>query len=78
MSPTQVDALSEVYGADTEAAFDKLAISVAGFCVTGPACGVCPLVEADERFQERTVIPRPEPYLPEGERDRFITYRLLG
>lgn len=39
--------------ADTGAAFDNLAISVEGFCVTDPAAGVRTLDEADERFQGR-------------------------
>lgn len=64
--------------ADTEAAFDKLAISVDGFCVTDPATGVRVLNEADERFQGRTVTLRPEPYLPDGEMDRFIIHQVNG
>ncbi|MGV0810217.1 hypothetical protein [Mycolicibacterium setense] len=64
--------------ADTEAAFDKLAISVDGFCVTDPAAGVRPLDEVDERFEGRTVTLQPEPYLPEGEMDRFTIQRVLG
>ena len=63
--------------ADTEAAFDELAISVDGFCVTDPAAGVRALDESDERFEGRTVTLRPEPYLPEGEMDRFI-HRAVG
>jgi hypothetical protein len=64
--------------ADTEAAFDNLAISLQGFCVTDPAAGVRTLDEADERFQERTVTLRPSPYLPEGEMDRFILHSVTG
>ncbi|KHO26587.1 hypothetical protein QQ44_13105 [Mycolicibacterium setense] len=64
--------------ADTEAAFDNLAISVDGFCVTAPATGVRMLDEADERFQWRTVTLRPSPYLPEGEMGRFILHSVTG
>ncbi|MBJ7386696.1 MAG: hypothetical protein JHC55_19635 [Mycolicibacterium sp.] len=64
--------------ADTEAAFDNLAISLQGFCVTDPAAGVRTLDEADERFQERTVTLRPSPYLPEGEMDRFVLHSVTG
>lgn len=64
--------------ASTEAAFDTLAISVDGFCVTDPAAGVRVLNEADERFQGRTVTLRPTPYLPEGEMDRFIIHQVVG
>ena len=55
----------------TEAAFDRLAISTDGFCVTGPTAAVCALDEADERFQGRTVTLRPEPCLPEDEMGRY-------
>lgn len=64
--------------ASTEAAFDKLAISVDGFCVTDPATGVRVLNETDERFQGRTVTLRPTPYMPEGEADRFIIQKVIG
>ena len=64
--------------ASTEAAFDKLAISVDGFCVTDPATGVRVLNETDERFQGRTVTLRATPYLPEGEMDRFIIHQVVG
>ncbi|MGU3502823.1 hypothetical protein [Mycobacterium sp. C31M] len=47
-----------------EAAFDNLAVSVDGCSVTD-ATGVHPLGESDERFQERTVMLRAEPYLPD-------------
>ena len=60
----------------TEAAFDNLAISADGFCVTDRATEVRALDNSDERFVGRTVTLRPEPYLPEGEMDRFI-YRTL-
>jgi hypothetical protein len=63
---------------DTGAAFDHLAISVDGFCVTDPATGVRILDEADERFQRRTVALRPSPYLPEREMDRFILHSVTG
>lgn len=64
--------------ADTEAAFDNLAISADGFCVTDPAAGVRPLDETDERFEGRTVTLRTEPYLPEDEMDRFTIHRVAG
>lgn len=64
--------------ADTEAAFDNLAISVDGFCVTDPTTGVRTLNEGDERFQGRTVTLRPSPYLPEGEMHRFILHTVTG
>jgi len=64
--------------ASTEAAFDKLAISVEGFCVTDQAAGVRTLNEPDERFQGRTVTLRQNPYLPEGEMDRFVIHSVLG
>lgn len=64
--------------ASTEAAFDTLAISLDGFCVTDPATGVRVLNETDERFQGRTVTLRPTPYLPEGEMDRFIIHQVVG
>lgn len=63
--------------ADTEAAFDNLAISADGFCVTDRAAGVRALDDSDERFVGRTVTLRLEPYLPEGEMDRFI-HRAVG
>ncbi|MCF6389088.1 hypothetical protein L2K20_19095 [Mycobacterium sp. MBM] len=64
--------------ANTEAAFDDLAISVDGFCVADPVAGVRVLGKDDERFQARTVTLRPEPYLPEGEMDRFIIHQVIG
>jgi hypothetical protein len=64
--------------ADTEAAFDNLAISLEGFCITDPAAGVRALDEADERFQGRTVTLRPSPYLSEREMDRFILHSVTG
>jgi hypothetical protein len=64
--------------ADTEAAFDHLAISVEGFCVTDSAGGVHILDEADERFQGRTVTLRSSPYLPEGDMHRFILHSVTG
>ena len=60
--------------AGTEAAFDTLAISVDGFCITDPATGVRTLDETDERFLRRTVVLRSSPYLPAHEMDRFIHY----
>ncbi|KXG87375.1 hypothetical protein [Agrobacterium bohemicum] len=64
--------------ANTEAAFDRIAISTDGFCVTDKASGVRTLNDGDERFQGRTVIVREEPYLPEGEMERFIVQSVLG
>lgn len=56
----------------TEAAFDDLAISADGFCITDPAADVRTLDGSDERFVARTFTLRPEPYRPEGEMDRFV------
>lgn len=56
----------------TEAAFDNLAISADGFCITDRTAGVRALEEPDERFMGRTLTLRPEPYLPEGEMNCFI------
>jgi hypothetical protein len=64
--------------ADTEAAFDNLAMSADGFCVTDPVTGVRVLEDADDRFQGRTVTLRPSPYLPEGEMDRFIVHSVTS
>lgn len=64
--------------ASTEAAFDKLAISTDGFCVTDTDAGVRTLDEIDEQFQERTVTLRQKPYLPKGEMDQFIVHSVLG
>ncbi|MBH1450060.1 hypothetical protein I5U30_18450 [Stenotrophomonas maltophilia] len=63
--------------AATEAAFDNLAMSVDGFCVADPITGVRMLDEADKRFAGRTVTLRAEPYLPEGEMDRFVIRSVL-
>ncbi|WP_225341491.1 MULTISPECIES: hypothetical protein [Agrobacterium tumefaciens complex] len=63
--------------ASTEAAFDQLAISTDGFCVTDKAAGVQTLSSADERFQGRTVILREKPYLPEEEMELFIVHSVL-
>lgn len=63
--------------ASTEAAFDRLAISTEGFCVTKPGVGARTLDKADERFQSRTVALRQKPYLPEGEMDQFIIHSVL-
>lgn len=63
--------------AATEAAFDNLAMSVDGFCVADPITGVRMLDEADKRFAGRTVTLRAEPYLPEGEMDRFVIHSVL-
>lgn len=64
--------------ASTEAAFDKLAISTEGFCVTDATAGVRTLEENDERFSGRTVTLRQTPYLPEGEMNQFIVHSVLG
>jgi len=64
--------------AGTEAAFDRLAISTDGFCLSGAAAGVRTLDETDERFQGRTVTLRPKPYLPEGEMSKFVSHSVLG
>lgn len=48
--------------ADTEAAFEELAISVDGFSVHDSASGVLVLDDSDERFRQRTVTLRDLPY----------------
>ena len=63
--------------ADTEAAFDNLAISVNGFGVSDPTAGVLALDDSDERFRERTATLREVPYLPEQEMQRYVQYSLL-
>ncbi len=50
----------------TEAAFDNLAISANGFCVTDPAAEVRVLDDSDERFAGRTVTLRLEPCRARG------------
>lgn len=62
--------------ADTEAAFDHLAISVSGFGVSDSTHGVRALDDSDERFQERTVTLRKVPYLPDQEMHRYIVHSL--
>ncbi|MCV7212159.1 hypothetical protein H7J75_26430 [Mycolicibacterium canariasense] len=62
--------------ADTEAAFDNLAISVTGFGVSDSATGVLALDESDERFRERTATLREVPYLPEQEMHRYVRHSL--
>jgi len=54
--------------ADTEAAFDELAISVHGFSVHDSAAGVLALDDSDERFRQRTVMLRGIPYEQETQR----------
>ena len=54
--------------ADTEAAFDELAISVDGFSVHDSASGVLALDDGDERFRQRTVTLRDLPYQPDTHR----------
>ena len=60
--------------ADTEAAFDNLAISVNGFSVSDSAAGVLALDDSDKRFQERTATLREDPYLPEQEMHRYVMH----
>jgi hypothetical protein len=62
---------------DTEAAFDNLAISVNGFSVSDSTAGVLALDDSDERFRERTVTLREDPYLPEQEMHRYVLRSLL-
>jgi hypothetical protein len=62
---------------DTEAAFDNLAISVNGFSVSDSTAGVLALDDSDERFRERTVTLREDPYLPEHEMHRYVLHSLL-
>ena len=50
----------------SEAAFDNLAISANGFCVTDPAAEVRVLDDSDERFAGRTVTLRLEPCRARG------------
>lgn len=63
--------------ADTEAAFDNLAISVNGFSVSDSTAGVLALDDSDERFRERTVTLREDPYLPEQQMHRYVLRSLL-
>ena len=63
--------------ADTEAAFDNLAISVNGFSISYSTAGVLALDDSDERFRERTATLREVPYLPEQEMQRYAQYSLL-
>lgn len=60
--------------ADTEAAFDNLAISVNGFGVSDSTTGVLALDDSDERFRERTATLREAPYLPEQEMHRYVLH----
>jgi len=62
--------------ADTEAAFDNLAISVNGFGVSDSTTAVLALDDSDDRFQERTVTLREVPYLPEQEMHRYVLHSL--
>lgn len=62
--------------ADTEAAFDNLAISVSGFSVSDSTTGVLALDASDGRFQERTATLREVPYLPEQEMHRYVRHSL--
>jgi hypothetical protein len=61
---------------DTEAAFDNLAISVNGFSVSDSTAGVLALDDSDERFRERTVTLREDPYLPQQEMHRYVLHSL--
>ncbi|MEH3130215.1 MAG: hypothetical protein PGN27_09690 [Mycolicibacterium neoaurum] len=60
--------------ADTEAAFDELAISVDGFSVHDPTAGVLALDDGDERFRQRTVTLRDLPYQQDAH--RYTVYSL--
>lgn len=62
--------------ADTDAAFDNLAISVSGFGVSDSTTGVLPLDDTDERFQERTATLREVPYAPEQEAHHYVLHSL--
>lgn len=64
--------------ADTEAAFDNLAISVNGFGVSDSTTGVLTLDDSDERFQGRTATLRAVPYLPEQEMHRYVVRSVVG
>lgn len=64
--------------AHSTAAFDTLAIMLEGFCVTDDDSGVLILDDTDERYTERTVLLRAEPYLPESEGIRFVVHRMLA
>lgn len=60
--------------ADTEAAFDNLAISVSGFSVRESNSVVLALKGSDERFLERTVTLREVPYVPGEELHRYVLF----
>jgi len=62
--------------ADTEAAFDHLAISVNGFSISDSTTGVVPLGVSDERFRERTATLRKVPHLPEQAMQRYVVHSL--
>lgn len=62
--------------ADTEAAFDTLAVSVDGFSVSDSTAGVLALDDSDERFRGRTATLREVPYLPEQETHRYVVHSL--
>lgn len=64
--------------ADTEAAFDNLAISVVGFGVCDATTGVLALDDTDERFRDRTATLREVPYLPEQEMHRYVLLRTIA
>lgn len=72
------DSVTETRGgyADTEAAFDDLAISVNGFGVIDSTTGVLALDDSDERFRERTATLREVRYLPEHEMHRYALHSL--
>jgi hypothetical protein len=63
--------------ADTEAAFDNLAISLNGFGVSDSTLGVLALEDSDQCFRERTATLREVPYRPEQEMHRFVLHSLL-
>jgi hypothetical protein len=62
--------------ADTEAAFDNLAISVNGFTVRDLAFGVQALDDSDERFRERTATLREVPYVSEQGLHHHVLFSL--
>ncbi|MDG4665788.1 hypothetical protein [Mycobacterium sp. 236(2023)] len=64
--------------AGTEAAFDNIAISLDGFCVSDAPSGVLTLDESDERFRGRTATLRAVPYRPEQEMHRYVLHSVAG
>lgn len=62
--------------ADTEAAFDRIAITVDGFSAHDPTAGVLALDDSDERFRARTVLLGDASYRPEQDMKRYIVHSL--